>query len=322
MAALATTLLSQFVPGLRAEERTFAKLQDVLPELLQTDLIQNAIRQLAKFFSRFDRVGEKFRTEPKRDLIHENVNLFIQHGLVLRNFDIAISDGDIGRALVSLSFFTIWFQNSNKHLYAAEMLRLTACIRKVWSPDLAEFYKQNCIINVSGKKGGFMPDDKLNEFIVGQVKATEYAHASSEATEFQHDVRALLTMHFLDLRESFTNQLGVKLSDFHKKEVDKTADVRTVANRLLEMCAFKPENGRGAAHKETQAADLWMDGMEELGKGVGIETMKLKWLEETMYSTSHLLCSYVEGYEGISDAESDDEDGDRSRYGEFNTAEE
>src|SRR5579859_6557921 len=229
MAALATTLLSQFVPGLRVEERTFAKLQDVLPELLQTDLIQNAIRQLAKFFSRFDRVGEKFRTEPKRDLIHENVNLFIQHGLVLRNFDIAISDGDIGRALVSLSFFTIWFQNSNKHLYAAEMLRLTACIRKVWSPDLAEFYKQNCIINVSGKKGGFMPDDKLNEFIVGQVKATEYAHASSEATEFQHDVRALLTMHFLDLRESFTNQLGVKLSDFHKKEVDKTADVRTVA---------------------------------------------------------------------------------------------
>lgn len=109
MAALAITLLFQFLSDLRAEERIFTKLQDVLPDLLQTDLIQNAIGQLVKFFSRFDRIGERFHkeSEAKRDIINENMNLFIQHGLVLRNFDIAISDGDIGRALVSLSFFTI-----------------------------------------------------------------------------------------------------------------------------------------------------------------------------------------------------------------------
>ena len=159
-----------------------------------------------------------------------------------------------------------------------------------------------------------MPDDKLNEFIVGQVKATEYAHASSDATDFQHDVRALLTMQFLDLKESFTNQLGVRLSDFHKKEVDKSADVETVANCLLQMCAFRRQKGRGSAHRETQAADLWIAGIEELGKGVGIETMKLKWLEESMYSTSHLLCSYAEGYEGLSDSEG--EDCDRFLYRE------
>lgn len=109
MAALATTLLFQFLSDLRAEERIFTKLQDVLPDLLQTDLIQNAIGQLVKFFSRFDRIGERFHkeSEAKRDIINENMNLFIQHGLVLRNFDIAISDDDIDRALVSLSFFTI-----------------------------------------------------------------------------------------------------------------------------------------------------------------------------------------------------------------------
>ena len=241
LAALANALLSDS----SAQERTVDNLEKVLPDLLQTDRIENNIRELAKFFSRMDRVGEKYRLQKdaNRDLVNENVILFVQHVLVLRNFDVAISDGDIGRALVSISYFTVWLQNSNKHLYALEMLRLTASLRKIWSPGLAKFYKHNCLVNTCGKKGAFMPDDKLNEFIVGQVKATEYAHASSDATDFQHDVRALLTMQFLDLRESFSSELGMRLSDFHKSEVSKSTHVRLIANRLLRMRAFTTEQG-------------------------------------------------------------------------------
>ena len=51
-----------------------------------------------------------------RDPEFENHLMFIQHGLILRQFIHAMRHGDSGRVLASVSFFTVWFQASGKLL--------------------------------------------------------------------------------------------------------------------------------------------------------------------------------------------------------------
>src|SRR5204863_6351034 len=88
------------------------------------------------------------------DPAHDNLILFLQHGLTLRNFSHGIRYGDPGRCFVSLSYFTVWFQDSTHSNYSSETMHLTACLKGgIWSPELVEFYKRNCLINLSRKRG-------------------------------------------------------------------------------------------------------------------------------------------------------------------------
>lgn len=51
-----------------------------------------------------------------------------------------------------------------------ECLHPTTCLNKLWSNELVEFWMQNCLINPSGKKMGWMPCDYLEEYVVREVK--------------------------------------------------------------------------------------------------------------------------------------------------------
>jgi hypothetical protein len=107
--------------------------------------------------------------ESKRDKSHESTLLFIQQALVLRNLEIACKDGDSGRATNSLAFITQWFQGTEQYNYANETMHLTACLRLLWSERLRKFWMENCLVNISGRRGNFVPLDMLNEYVVREV---------------------------------------------------------------------------------------------------------------------------------------------------------
>ena len=92
------------------------------------DAIENLISLLNDFFlvSRMRKRDSEFRDEQ-----YENIILFMQQGLVLRNFALAMRIGDSGMIIECLSYFTIWFQVINKVNYVSETIHLTACIKKL-----------------------------------------------------------------------------------------------------------------------------------------------------------------------------------------------
>jgi len=303
LAALTTELCGHALMNENKSNQRPLSIEHDLEEFIKTHPIADeaaakAVTDLAAGLTDFNFV-DFLRSElaEERDYVWENVILYMQHGLILRSFDRALSDGDVGRAIASLSYFTIWFQKSSRHNYAAETLRLSACLKKVWSKDLVKFYMDNCLINISGRAGAFQPCDKLNENFVDYVKSNEYAHASAEATAFQHQDRALLTMEFLDIRDKLAEQLGVEhIKDFHHTVSDNFREVKIVANSLLTMKGFEKKPGRGVGLRESQAKDLYMQGLLGLADGAGLDNLKEAWYKDRQINVSHFVCDYVKQF--------------------------
>ena len=109
------------------------------------------------------------RASSEHDQIHENITLIIQHGLVLQNFIDAARCGDVGGVLVSLNYFTIWFQAPKQFNYANETTYLRSCLAAIWSPGLRQFMLQNMLPNLSSERDGFYPRDQLDEHVVREV---------------------------------------------------------------------------------------------------------------------------------------------------------
>ena len=68
--------------------------------------VKEKIDKLANFLVNFDRV-EKNRRIKIQDSVYDNLILFLQHGLTLRNFTKAIHGGDPKWCLASLSYFMV-----------------------------------------------------------------------------------------------------------------------------------------------------------------------------------------------------------------------
>ena len=74
-----------------------------------SDQLLNAIKKLAQDLSTFRYVHDLRHThETVCDMISENHILFLQHALTMRNFTMAMREGDSGRVCVSLSYLTEW----------------------------------------------------------------------------------------------------------------------------------------------------------------------------------------------------------------------
>ena len=232
---------------------------------------------LAKTLMRFELVDVN-RQQGRNDTAHDNLILFLQHGLILRNFSEAMKSGDPERSLASLSFFTFWFQNSGQYRYAEECLRITACLRKVWSPELVAFFKANCLINTSGKKSGWVPDDEMNERMVKEVKAMRSNGSSSAAADLHwRYTLTLQTFLFPEAKERMAYECDAFISDNHSTMVDPARDIRAIASIILKegICRHKPNrDGSGELPKQHQVSDLFVEGQTAKGLTRRISTVR------------------------------------------------
>lgn len=74
------------------------------------------------------------------DVVHENAVLFMQHGVMYRDFFTAMRAGDTGRLEKELDIFTVFFQGVDKTNYAREMLeqKLDRCY--TWTPEMKQLW--------------------------------------------------------------------------------------------------------------------------------------------------------------------------------------
>jgi hypothetical protein len=138
----------------------------------------------------------------ERDLLYENAMLFVQHGLLYREFSNEMAIGDTGAIEHCLSYFAVWFQSSGKFNYAVESVHLVTSLRKTWSQEFREYWQDTCLVNSSGKATGYMPCDMLCEYLVRELKDL-FQHMS---TDFLWDVVATQIFVFRDIRKNIQRQ--------------------------------------------------------------------------------------------------------------------
>jgi hypothetical protein len=250
--------------------------KDLAVRLSEAD-INLQIGALADYLIKFNIVHNNRRRSSGRDKVHENLILFLQHALVLRNFTHAIKYGDPGRALTSISYMTVWFQASKQTNYASETLHLVACMRKIWSTRLQKFYKDHCLVNLSGKKGGFIADDNANEHVVREVKDFLTNHKGS-ADENKHvcDVLSPQSGVFMDARQKTSEQYDINFFDTHHSVVDTVRDIVCILDVLFKEKVFVEDFGRDDTQNETEVASLFTRGLEVLSTTQRIADYKKK----------------------------------------------
>lgn len=232
-----------------------------------------AIEALAKHLATFTH-GAIMQEQPsdRRDHATESMTLFMQQGLTMRNFKRAMHDGDSGRALASLSYYTIWFHGSSHHKYAMETMHLTACLTKYWSDEYIEFYMDNCLINPSGRPNAFMADDFFCEWMIGQAKSRiPYNLTSATLHFFSHTIVPQL-MFFRECRLKMTAETAATTYGFHSTAVKRDVDIQVVCDAILEDGVGSFKAGRVAEGGET--VDLFARGLEVLGSGERIANYK------------------------------------------------
>jgi hypothetical protein len=221
------------------------------------------INRLAEVIVKFTIVDAN-RRKGIGDSAHDNFLLFLQHGVIFRNFNNAIRKGDPGLCLTSLSYFTVWFQGSRQHNYAAETMQLCACLKRCWSPTLKQFYLENSLINLSGKANGWVSCDAMNERVVREVKAMRVSTSNPAVDEHWRNMVALQTMLLPEVKEKMAEECGVWIFDHHSSPVEKMTDVRAIASVILRdrTCVQIPQRDRDV--KETMSTDLFSWGQRSL----------------------------------------------------------
>lgn len=233
----------------------------------RAELFQQAIESLADDLGNLDKV-ETIRQRPDegRDRAHENFLLYLQQGLVLRNYIQAMREGDSGRVQVCLSFFTVWFQATKKHNYRNETIHLSACLKKLWSEDMKKFWLDNCLINPSGKAQGFMACDYLCEYVVREIKNMMRHNINDITNEFLNNIIAPQVLFFRDVRKKVAEETDAPTYGFHSSPVERYHEVTVVARLLLRdgVPRFTPGREEGEEEAESEATDLFWKGMMEL----------------------------------------------------------
>jgi hypothetical protein len=272
---------------------TIGQLQTCVGSVLQPENMLAAITALSETLSDYRTVSSMRRAEvPNRDIGAENLLLFLQEGLMLRHLTLAMRQGDSGRIINALSYFTVWFQGTAARNYAEETLRLTACLRKLWSPRLRKFWMENgCVVNISGKREGFVALDMLNEYVVREVKSLISSVVTSQTDEHLRNVLSLLVMVFWDIRRKISEETEMYVFDYHSSKVNSLVESRTVADYILRSALVVTGGEAQAARSDGafEANDCFMGGVHRLSKTQCIAKLK-RTLQETVGDMNMDLC--------------------------------
>src|SRR6266496_5379703 len=103
----------------------FTQYTTFLQDISQSKL-SDTIEKVLDYCSNFQYMQKMcYTSDDEWDVDHENMILFMQHGLVLHIFDQVVWTGDSGLMCSVMSFFTIWLQSTGSDNYKYGLLRLT-----------------------------------------------------------------------------------------------------------------------------------------------------------------------------------------------------
>jgi hypothetical protein len=272
---------------------------------ISSEKAQRSIIGLSKRLLDFTTTTELLCQLPElRDRPSENLWLFMQHAMMYRFLVTAMRQGDPGRVINCLHYFTIWLQASNQHLYAAECLHLSACIKVYWSEGYKRFWMENCLINLSGKQNGFRACDAVCEHLIREIKAIVPHNVTETTLRYLFDKISPQIFFLRDVRRKMMIETGSPAVSMHSSKVSTFEDIRTVADELLATNMYQHVPNRRA--EESVRVDLHGEGQTSLAFSDCIEKYKLS-LGSDPEKEADFLREEAISIEGMVDYDSDDD---------------
>src|ERR1700724_2720151 len=114
--------------------------------------------------------------------------------------------------------------------YAMETLHLNACLKLFWSDRYKEFYMKTCLINPSGRCGGFMPDDYFGEWVVRESQDHIPYNYTAATDEYIRRTISPQLMVFRAARKHMTAETGALTYGAHSSIVSRTTDIEVVCD--------------------------------------------------------------------------------------------
>jgi hypothetical protein len=126
---------------------------------------------------------------------------------------------------------------------------------------MKEYWMQNCLINPSGKKQGFMACDYLGEYVVREIKSMMHNNVNEAHNNFLWNSLSPLILSFRNVRKLMADECDVPYSSMHSTQVSSIADSRTVAQTVVDGRLWEVRYQRPAS---SATADLHVEGLRKL----------------------------------------------------------
>lgn len=231
------------------------------------------------------------RSDPQRDLVYENMRLFVAHASIYLAMHEHCRGGDSGGLGENLYLQTMFFHGGKKPKYAKEWLKQSLKRACYWTPKYHEIWYENCLINLTGHAGHFMSLDEACEITVDAIKRDFNPRGSWQSREFHMETVSPNITLMREIRRQVMGSSGASTYGTKHSRVNTEKDMELVVRVLLENRVMSKLNGRVTAlvggekrrfHEATDAI------------GVGREILKNKGIPVALVNVDKILAEEEE----------------------------
>lgn len=182
----------------------------------------------------------------ERDILYENSLLFMQQSLLYRDYFAAMRSGDTGRLEKSMEFFLILFEGAGKSNYSRELMEQQVDRKVLWTPYMRAIWRNNCLLNLTGRPNKFLAVDEVCEYLVRQLKSSYNPRNTWQSKEFHMQTLSRLTMFLRDVRTVVASSSGAPSYGTKHSRVASEKDILTIVQHVNEhqLCPTIKEGRR------------------------------------------------------------------------------
>lgn len=209
---------------------------------------------------------EVMRSQPqeKRDMILENILLFVRTSWEVRAFYKSLRGGDVGAVEHIMQIWGPQFIGARQMNYGDALMDIRVGMVEggEWDERLKKIVKANWVINPWGRSGKFLALDEFMEEIVRNLKDL-YNPGAKVLDNFTREVTARNVVYLMRIKEEVRLAMGERRRGGHHVKQNRSGDVIALADHLLveDVVHFIP--GRGGK----EVSDLEIEGFERMNEG-------------------------------------------------------
>ncbi|KAI0037338.1 hypothetical protein FA95DRAFT_1459797, partial [Auriscalpium vulgare] len=178
----------------------------------------------------------------KGDMVFENGLLFMRDALITREFADAVKAGDSGRLIAVLKLWVFMYRGSGRTKYAYEMLHLIHNLVNVWPKEFRDIIIKNWLVNPTGKEGGWVEVDLLQEHLNFWIKKVYKADGDAHSWDWLAMVSPCIDV-LRRLAASIHAEIGTHQGARHSTP-DLSRDIAAVMQSLDALKVYRYCEGR------------------------------------------------------------------------------
>ncbi|KAJ7143535.1 hypothetical protein C8R43DRAFT_891527 [Mycena crocata] len=197
------------------------------------------------------------------DAVLANVILRLRDSMLHYEFQHAVSDGDIGRAMNVMAVWTFTFTGCGKNKYLNELLEISCNFLYEYSPDLRRTQLNNWLCTFT-EHGCWFPMDLLQEKNIKLLKKLSQRRDSSFGAAFYQEIISYNIRALSKSSETMQSAVGISRTGGRHRRAKKEAAMKELGTAMSERQLHKFRAGRDFGHR---ANDDFEAGYLKLSKG-------------------------------------------------------